>query len=347
MDPTDRGVDSLGLREATLGLGDQVAEAVAVGEALTNLPSGEDVANVLVLGMGAGGFVGDLVGAVGELFLPIPVVVAKGYDAPSFVGGDTLVVAVSSSGDTEEVLQAAEEAQAAGGRMLVVSGGGQLTALAREWGAALAPVPAELPVPRAAVGAMAVPVLVALERMGLFPGAHGWIAAAAEQLRRRADQLAGDRSPAAALARRLGRTLPITYGAGRVGEAAAVRWKTQINENAKTPAFANVVSELCHNEIVGWGQHGDLTRQVFQLVLLRHEEEHPQAARRFAALEALLEEVVGGVHTVEAEGEGALAQMLDLCLYGDMVSLELAAQESVDPGPTPVLDDLERELSHG
>lgn len=345
--PTRRGLDSLGMRDATLGLGDQVADAVAVGEAIDGLPGGEEIANVLVLGMGASGSVGDVLETVGELFLPIPVVVAKGYDAPSFVGGDTLVVVVSYSGDTEETIQAAEEAAASGGRLLVVTSGGELARLAPGWGAAVAPVPATFPAPRTAVGAMAVPVLIALERMGVFPGAHGWIAAAVEQLRRRADQLAAERSPAAELARRLGRTLPIVYGGGTVGRVAATRWKTQVNENAKTPAFANALPELGHNEIVGWGQHGDLTRQVFQMVFLRHEEEHPQQSRRFDALQAMLDEVVGAIHTVEAEGEGALAQLLDLVLFGDVVSLELAAQEGVDPGPTPALDDLKRVLATG
>ena len=340
--PTRRGLDSLGLRDATLALGDQVTDAVAVGQGIEGLPDGEEIANVLVIGLGASGSVGDVLETVGELFLPIPLVVAKGFDAPSFVGTDTLVVVVSHSGETEETIQAAEEAASSGGRLLVVTSGGELARLAPGWGAAVAPVPATFPAPRTAVGAMAVPVLIALERMGVFPGAHGWVAAAAEQLRRRADQLASDRSPAVTLARRIGRTLPIVYGAGTVGRVAATRWKTQVNENAKTPAFANALPELGHNELVGWGQHGDLTRQVFQMVFLRHDEEHPQHSRRFAVVEAMLEEVVGAIHTVAAEGEGALAQLLDLVLYGDMVSLELAAQEGIDPGPTPALDELKR-----
>jgi len=343
--PTRRGLDTLGLRDATLGLGDQVAAAVAAGEAIEGLPPGEQIANIVVLGMGASGIVGDIVETVGDLFLPVPTVVAKDYDAPNFIAEDTLVVAVSYSGDTEETLQAAEEAAASGGHLLVVASGGQLLENAAGWGAAVAPVADTFPAPRTAVGAMTVPVLVALERMGLFPGAHGWIAAAAEQLRRRADVLASDRSPAAALARRIGRSLPIVYGAGAVGRVASSRWKTQINVNAKTPAFANALPDLGHSELVGWGQHGDVTRQVFQMVFLRHEEEHPQHARRFTALQLLLEEVVADLHTVEAEGEGALAQLLDLVLVGDLVSLELAAQEGLDPGPTPALDELERTLA--
>ena len=58
--PTRRGLDTLGLRDATLGLGDQVAAAVAVGEAIEGLPPGEEVANVLVLGMGSSAMAGVL-----------------------------------------------------------------------------------------------------------------------------------------------------------------------------------------------------------------------------------------------------------------------------------------------
>lgn len=346
-DPTRRGIDTYGLRETTLGLGRQVSDAVAVGDAITGLPDGSDIANILVVGMGGSGIVGDVLDAVGDLFLPVPVVTSKGYDSPSFVGRDTLVIAVSFSGETEETLQAVEEAQAAGARLLVVSGGGELLDLAEAWGASVAPIPDGLPAARAGLGAMVVPPLIALEKMGLFAGAHGWIAAAVEQLERRAAQLSGPNSIAVDLARRLGRTLPIVYGGGAVGATAARRWKTQINENAKVPAFSNAVPELCHNELVGWGQHGDLTRQVFQMVFLRHDEEHPQQSRRFDALDSILDEVVGGIHTVQAEGEGALAQLLDLVLVGDAVSLELAAQEGLDPGPVPVIEDLKRLLSHG
>ena len=53
--------------------------------------------------------------------------------------------------------------------------------------------------------------------------------------------------------------------AGPLGQVAAQRWKAQVNENAKSPAFAGVYPELCHNEVVGWGQHGDVTRPGLRL----------------------------------------------------------------------------------
>ena len=43
--------------------------------------------------------------------------------------------------------------------------------------------------------------------------------------------------------------------------------------------------------------------------------------------------------------DGALAQLFDLMLMGDFVSLWLAAQEGIDPGPVPVLNDLKAALT--
>ncbi len=145
--------------------------------------------------------------------------------------------------------------------------------------------------------------------------------AAVEQLERRRDQLAAAGNAAEALARRIGRTMPLFYGAGPIGAVAAMRWKCDVNENAKAPAFYNRVPELCHNEVAGWGQHGDVTRQVFTIVNLRHDHEHPHLARRFELVNSLEEEVVVGIEEVRAEGEGPLAQLFDLVLYGDLVSL--------------------------
>ena len=123
------------------------------------------------------------------------------------------------------------------------------------------------------------------------------------------------------LARRIGRTFPLVHGGGAIGATAAQRWKTQINENAKAPAFWSAQPELCHNEICGWGQHGDVTRQLITAGALRHDDEHPQVARRFELVGELIREVVADVIEVRAEGEGDLAQLLDLILVGDFVSL--------------------------
>jgi glucose/mannose-6-phosphate isomerase len=263
------------------------------------------------------------------------------------VDSGSLVFAVSASGNTEETLQAATGASASGATLVVISGGGKLAESAAGWNAPVIEVPPEIPQPRAALGAMAIPPLVVLEEMGLYRGGHHWIDAAVQQLQRRRDELhgAGDSSRAAAMARRIGRTFPLVHGSGAVGATAANRWRTQVNENAKAPAFSNAQPEVCHNEVCGWGQHGDVTRQLITAIALRHDGEHPQMDRRFELVGELLREVVADVLEVRAEGDGDLAQLFDLILFGDYVSLWMAAEAGIDPGPIPVIEELKERLA--
>jgi glucose/mannose-6-phosphate isomerase len=337
-------VDSLGMFAATAALPEQVATAATAARGLEGLPDHEYVEQVVVLGMGGSGIAGDLMVAVAGPFLPVPVVVVKSYDLPDFVGPGSLVFALSFSGDTEETVEAAGEAAGNGANVVTVTSGGELARLSEEWGAPAVTVPSDIPQPRAAIGALAIPPLIVLEEIGLFPGATQWVELAVAQLARRRDSLVAEGNLAEGLARSIGRTIPLVHGAEALGAAAALRWKTQVNENAKSPAFFAVYPELCHNEIAGWGQNGDVTRQVMTLVNLRHDAEHPQVVRRFELVAELLREVVADILEVRAEGEGDLAQLLDLILVGDFVSLHLAAQEGIDPGPVPVLTELKERL---
>ena len=340
-------LDTLGLFDAAAGLPEQIIEAALVASTGAGLPEHDDIENVVVLGMGGSGIAGDILPVIAGPFMPVPVVVHKGYGGPNFIDEHSLVFAVSFSGDTEETVEAATEAIEAGGRVIAITRGGELARLAETWGVPHVPIAEGIPMPRSGLGAVAIPPLVILERIGMFPGASVWIAAAVDQLLRRRDQLMAPGNAAEALARRIGRLMPIIYGGAGIGGVAAQRWKTQFNENAKVAAFANQLPEATHNEISGWGQNGDVTRQVFRIVNLRHEFEHPQVSRGFDLANRVLDEVVASIDEVVAEGDGPLAQLLDLVMMGDFVSLYRAAQEGIDPGPVPAITDLKRDLAAG
>jgi glucose/mannose-6-phosphate isomerase len=325
-------------------LPDQVAAAAVLDADLDGLPDHEDIEHVVVLGMGGSGVSGEVVRAIAAPFMSVPLTVVKGYEAPSFVSEGTLCFAVSFSGGTEETLEAAQQAAAAGARMVALSNGGPLAELAASWDAPHIALP-DIPMPRAGIGAVSIPPLLVLERVGLFPGATQYVADAVDQLRRRRDELIVDGSSAQRLAAAIGRTIPVVYGGEPLGEVAAYRFKCQVNENAKAPAFWGALPEMCHNEICGWGQHGDVTRQVVTVVRFRHDFEHPQVARRFDLTHPVLDEVVHDVLDVQAVGEGALAQLFDLVIQGDFTSLHMATQAGVDPGPIPVLDELKAALA--
>jgi glucose/mannose-6-phosphate isomerase len=342
--------DSLGFVDAVAGLPEQLADADRrARQALAGapLPSADEIDNVVVLGMGGSGIAGDVLAASANAVLEVPVVVLKQIRTPRFVGPRTLAFAVSYSGDTSETVQMATGALDAGARVVAVSRGGALAALAGGRGGVHVPCPDGY-LPRAAVGALLAPLFVTLEQVGQLPDAGEWLRDAVRQLAARRDKCAtsvpAPANPAREVARRIGTTIPIFYGGGALGAVAAQRWKCDVNENAKAPAFWNAYPELDHNEICGWGQHGDVTRQIFTLVELRHGYEHEQLERRFALTRELIEETLAQVLEVRAEGDGRLAQVLDLMYVGDWASCYLALDHDVDPGPIDAIFQLKDAL---
>jgi glucose/mannose-6-phosphate isomerase len=347
---TGRAGDSLGFLDAVAGLPEQMVAAHDAAGSLTraDLPARDGIDHVVVLGLGGSGIAGDVLAAVTGGELPVPVVVLKQMRTPAFVGPRTLVFAVSYSGGTEETLSMTAGCLDAGASVIAVTCGGELADLVRARGGRVLPCPTGL-MPRAALGALVVPIFVVLFRIGLLPEAHALLVQAQEQVARRRDAcvpaVEGAANPARELARRIDRTIPVIHAGGALGAVAAYRWKCDVNENAKAPAFWNVHPELDHNEICGWGQHGDVTRQVLTLVELRHGFEHPRLEPRFDHAREALAEVFAQVLVVEAEGESRLAQLLDLMYLGDWVSCYLALQNDVDPGPIDAIAQLKRELA--
>jgi glucose/mannose-6-phosphate isomerase len=120
-------LDTLGMFDAIASLPEQVEQAAARARQLdVPLPAHDSIENVVVLGMGGSGIAGDVVREVAGPFMPVPVVVHKGYGIPNFISETTLVLAVSFSGNTEESVEGVADAAGAGGRVVAVSRGGEL-----------------------------------------------------------------------------------------------------------------------------------------------------------------------------------------------------------------------------
>jgi len=340
--------DTLGYVDAITHLPEQLdsAHEIAASLDLSGLPEADAIDSIVVLGMGGSAIAGDVLAAVGSS-LPVPIIVIRGYRTPAFVGPRTLVFAMSYSGNTEETLSMARGAFKCGAPVVTVSCGGALDTLAAEHGGVRIPCPTGL-MPRAAIGALVAPLFVSLFRIGMYPEAHALLVTAQEQLARRREQcradVEGTKNPARELARLIGRTIPVVHGGGALGGVAARRWKSDVNENAKAPAFWGAYPEANHNEICGWGQHGDVTRQILTLVQLRHGYEHPRLAKQITIAREIVEEVFVQVLDVEAQGESRLAQLLDLMYLGTWTSTYLALDNDVDPGPIDAIAQLKAAL---
>ena len=182
-----------------------------------------------------------------------PLALAMGYDIPSWIGRETLVLCSSYSGSTEETLATYDAAKAAGAPRLVATTGGELAERARADGVPVVPLPGGFQ-PRAAVGYSLVTALEAAALCGAAPSLRDEVEAAAAlaaELAREWGPDGAEDGEAKRLARALHGTFPVITGAGLTA-SVAYRWKCQINENAEIPAFASKLPEHDHNEIVGW-----------------------------------------------------------------------------------------------
>jgi glucose/mannose-6-phosphate isomerase len=330
----DGAIDTLGVLDAVLATPEAVRDAAA---AEIEVPPFAGVHGMVLVASGADAIVAEAAQALVAPWSPVPVFLHTGHGLPDFVSDEWRCVFVSREPTPESTtaLRRAVDHSA----VLTAVGSGEVVETVAERGGAVVRCTDEPVATRFAFASTLVSTLRLLDGLSALatplggPGLDEAVDAAVTQLARRRDLLARPDGDAATLARRIGRTMVLTLAASPLGAVAARRWKQQVNDNVKAPAFDLALPQALHHELSGWGQHGDMTRQVFSLVELRHDHEDPGDAERLPVVESLLDEVVHARHEVRAEGDGPLAQLLDLVLVGDVVSWHLAQENEIDPGP--------------
>lgn len=347
LDQSDRwaSIDPGSMRHLMQSFPAQVEGAAQVAQTLS-LPAPSRVTNVVVSGMGGSAIGGDVVRAALAASLQVPLIVCRDYSLPVFVDSTTLLFSSSYSGNTEETLAAYEQARRAGASIICITSGGKLASLSHSHGYPVIQLPAGLP-PRAALGYSAVMLIGALKTLNLAPDMSAALHETVDLLKilvaRYAPEAPEHKNQAKMIARSLHGRLVAIYGSSGILDPVAVRWRGQLEENAKNLAFHHLLPEMNHNELVGWEIPAQLLQQV-AVVLLRDQGDHPQVQRRFDFTRDLVTRKAGLVHEVWTSGETPLARMFSLICLGDFVSLYLAWLNAVDPTPVPVIETLKRHL---
>jgi glucose/mannose-6-phosphate isomerase len=346
------GRDPGGMLQQVGGLPAQLRHAaVAMGAFRSSVAAAVPPApgrSVLVCGMGGSAIGGDMAAA---WCAPrgVRIAVHRGYDLPAWVGPETQLVFSSYSGNTEETLSAFDAALQRGLRGVCIATGGELAARARRAGLPLYTIPAGLQ-PRAALGHSLAGLLMLLHATGLVEDPSAAIDAAARHLDTSAAAW-GPASPVAAnaakrLAERCHGRLPVIYTGSGLTQPVGVRWRGQLNENAKSLAMVAAFPELDHNEIMAWQALPEL-RRVCLLLFLRDRDDSEPVARRMRITAEILTPSVGGLEWIDTSGEEPLARMLGLVWLGDWASVYLAFLNEIDPTPVAEIELLKRRLAQG
>ena len=283
---------------------------------------------IIVLGMGGSGISGDIASTLCNMASSIQVICWKDYGLPEWVTINDSVICISYSGNTEETLSGAQKAIELGCEVSAITTGGKLEKIITNYGGEITKIESGHQ-PRAALPLLLTPLL---EKIGI------------EKLDEQINKIRSmelDIEKAKKIARQVHGKLPCIYSSGIIG-CIAYRWRCQIEENAKQMAFHHTLPEMNHNEIVGWTiPHDDLA-----VIVLRDSKETKEMQKRFeTTINLAWKEKKVNIIEITASGKYPLTRMMYLTILGDLVSIELAKLNGVDPTPVEIIENLKIKLS--
>lgn len=302
--------------------------------------------NIIITGMGGSAIGGEILQDWLRDKLPIPIQICRNYTLPAYANRNTLVFAISHSGETEETLNAFIDAVRRKCMTITISSGGHLLSFSKKLQIPHVTIPNGRP-PRAAIPYIFFPLPILLEKMDILSNTEKDIQEAIRVLKKVSEENAPYILTKTNLSKRLAlqlkETIPAIYGFGQF-RAIAHRMKTQFNENSKLFSTYNVFPELNHNEAVGWEVSEDLAKK-FSVILIRDHNEPPEIKHRIEMTKLLALHKAQKVLEIYARGKGRLAKMFSVLLVGDLVSVFLAILRGVDPAPVKTIDLIKREMS--
>ncbi len=146
------------------------------------------------------------------------------------------------------------------------------------------------------------------------------------------------------IAKEINKKTCVIYGGTALTELVASRWKTQINENAKSKAYVGSMPEVHHNEILSWDADLKASKSDFVLLFLRDNSEHSQIKKRFDLSKKLLNEKVDILNIESKASETTLSKVMELVLLGDLVSIALAEELNMVPEDIEGIENLKKLL---
>jgi glucose/mannose-6-phosphate isomerase len=315
----------------------QLLEALEIGAKANINPHDQPIHRVHVAGLGGSGIGANFVAEFIREECPIPYLVSKGYSIPNYVDQNTLAICSSYSGNTEETLASFEQMLQTGAKIVCIASGGKLIEAAQSEGLDYIQLPGGKPSPRACLGYSLVQQLVVMHRLGFIgqpfldqiKAASALLSADQEAIREKADHLA----------QFLQDRIPVIYTTDRM-EAVAVRFRQQINENAKMLCWHHVIPEMNHNELVGWRQ----PYPKMSVVYLRNKDDYARNQLRIDINKEIIGNYAGAVIDVFSKGTSLIERALYLVHLTDWVSAYLADLRGVDPVEIKVIDYLKSEL---
>ena len=297
----------------------------------------KNIDHIVFAGMGGSGGIGDLFSSILSK-TNIHVTLVKGYLLPNTVDKNTLVVVTSVSGNTDETLTVLKSTKKIDCNVIAFSSGGKIEQFCEENQIIFRKIPL-LHSPRASLINFTYTILKILN--SILPIEKKDIMESLDELeilKKKIDSNnVSDSNPAINLAQWISGIPTIYYPHGL--QSAAIRFKSSLQENAKTHVIVEDIIETCHNGIVSWERPS-----IVQPILLQGHDDYVKTKERFSIIKEFFIENNIDYKEINSISGNILTKTICLIYILDYVSIYRAVLLKIDPTPVRSIDYIKKKL---
>jgi len=296
-----------------------------------------EISHIVFAGMGGSGAISDIFSSILSK-TNTHVCVVKGYLLPRTVDSKTLVVTTSISGNTEETLAVLDSAKNSNCKIIAFSSGGKMQDFCSKNKIEYRNIPM-FHSPRASLTSFLYSMLKILQPV--LPIKKEEVNESIINLKKLKQEFSSERldntNPALAIADWID-CIPIIYYPWGL-QAAAIRFKNSLQENAKSHAIIEDVIEACHNGIVSW-EKSSHTKPI----LLEGKDDFIKTKERWKILKEYFELNNIDFKEIHTISGNILSKLIHLIYLLDYSTIYLAIKNEIDPTPIKSIDFIKSKL---
>lgn len=297
----------------------------------------KDIDNIVFVGMGGSGTLGDIFSSILSK-KNIHVSVVKGYVLPKTIDNNSLIIFTSVSGNTIETLTALKESLKLNCKTLSFSSGGKLEKFCIKNNLQYRKIK-DIHSPRASFIGYLYSMLNILENA--IPIEKIQIFNSISELEKLNKKISYKhitlKNPAIKLAYDI-KNVPLIYYPWGL-QSAAIRFKNSLQENAKIHAITEDVVEASHNGIVAWEKKSNI-----QPILLQGKDDFIKTKQRWKILKSYFtENKIKYIDIMTIDGD-ILSKLTCLIYLLDYTSIYKALLLKTDPSPVKSIEYIKSKL---
>ena len=296
-----------------------------------NLQQPLKITNAIVLGMGTPNSVGKIL----EPWSRVPLIALDDWNIPPWVDEETLVLALSYSGNTGEVLKSTEQSLTQNSNVIAISTGGKLQKLGVKKGF---PTITFEPVGRSG---HAFPYLYLLSGRILAQfGLIDFIINSKPMIE--ALKNVWDNQDWIDIGEQLSQSRQILVCGGQKTVGLVTWIKHCLNENSKRLVIPLIIPEASHGEVEAYRE---LESSDSAIIIHEQNTATSDITNSLKVHKELLEEQEVKIFELNTNYPSRITNTICLAYQGIIISYWLALFHQVDPTPLPMIDSLKKKLS--